>query len=178
MNQDNWNATSFTTGANAGGYTLTGATFSFAAASNSPSNFEARIYDDNSGEPGNSLGALTGDLPLTAGNHAFSTTGISLSANTTYFVVATSTDTGINRFRQNLTASGTETSSDGWTIGNQAHVLTEDQGASWQNEGGQSLMFSISATPVPEPHEYAMFVGLGLMGFVAARRHLVSKALS
>ncbi len=177
VNSTAWNAASFTTGSNAGGYTLTSATMLFGAATGSPSNFEARIFDNNSGEPGNILGSLSGSSPSTAGTHDFTTSGINLTANTTYFLVSTAEGASGNGFENRFTSSTSETSSDGWAIGD-AFIFSNDQGTTWHNLGAEVMMFSISATPVPEPHEYAMLVGLGLMGFVVARRHLVSKALT
>ena len=175
-----WLANQFTTGSNAGGYTLASATGGFIAANGTPTNFQAQIFSDNSNSPENSLENLSGANPTTAGNHTFNSAGLNLSANTSYWLIFSATDSSPNRFRWEVTNSSAETSSDGWTI-RDGLTLSGNQGTSWEVDivsGSDIPQFSIQATPVPEPHEYAMFVGLGLVGFVAARRHLVSKALA
>ncbi len=178
FNIDFGNASTFTTGSNSGGYTLTSATISFNDTEGSPANIQVTVNSDSGGDPGASLGTLAGANPTTAANYTFTNAGISLSANTTYFLtlLASGSPTGSsNRYNAVTTFSDNETTSDGWSIGDGGRS-TSDGGANWGV--GLTMKFSVTATPVPEPHEYAMFVGLGLVGFVVARRHMVSKALA
>ena len=160
-----WTANRFTTGNNAGGYTLDSVTGLFNGQTTAGT-FVAQIYSDSGDRPGSSLESLTGDAPETFGQHTFTSTGLSLDANTSYWVAWTPTS---GHYNYNLTFSNNESSTDGWTIGSRS--ASSDAGTNWSAEGPSSAnLFSIQATPVPEPHEYAMFVGLGLIGFVALRR--------
>lgn len=168
-----WRANRFTTGNNAGGYTLDSVIGRFSAQTTAGT-FIAQIYSDNESRPNVSLESLTGAAPATAGDHTFSSAGLSLDANTSYWIAWTATS---GQYTPENTFSNSETSTDGWTIGGSS--ASGDAGGNWTAESGPGArLFSIQATPVPEPHEYAMFVGLGLMVFVGARRHLVSKALA
>ena len=86
---DNWEyATSFTTGANAGGYKLNSVTAKFAAKTGSPGGIEARIYSNSGTSPGTSLVELSGSAPDTAGNYTYTCSGTAcaLAASTTYWL--------------------------------------------------------------------------------------------
>ncbi len=175
--QDRRTATTFTTGSNAGGYTLTSATIAFGVATlGTPQNIVVSITEDNSGEPGTVVGTLAGSNPTTAGNYDYTNDGLALAANTTYFLELSAPGSASgNRYHPAGATSNSETSSDGWTIGD-GFLETTTGGTPWAGPFDGSLQFSLTATPVPEPHEYAMLVGLALVGFVAVRRrfHLVA----
>ena len=177
---NNWLSQAFATGANVGGYTLTGAIAAFDAVVGSPANLTVFIYDNEvitplmggaQNLPSSSIGQLSGANPTTSGEHTFTHAGLTLSANTTYHLVmgATGSASG-NYYRWRDTLSHDQTSSDGWTIENEARY-DFDGGTPWGLGGGASpFQFSIAATPVPEPHEYAMVFGLGLLVIVVLRR--------
>ena len=83
----------FTTGAHAGGYTLTGVDINFGGVVGAPAGsiLAVSIWTDASGIPGTSVGALTSPSTLTANTlNSFTTSGINLAASTTYFVVVDS----------------------------------------------------------------------------------------
>ncbi len=167
----------FTTGSNLGGYTLDSATINIRGVNGSPGDLVVGIHASSGLNPGAQLEDLAGADPQAAGNHTFTSSGINLNANTTYHIQLSSpTSSGESAYSWFATESDSQTSTDGWTIADAGRDFAEE---SWGNlTEGKSYHFSIQATPVPEPHEYAMFVGLGLIGFVAARRRLHSEALA
>jgi hypothetical protein len=163
-------ANSFTTGSNSGGYTLTSATITMGNATGSPTNFQLAVFSDSSGVPGSSLETLSGSsTPTTAGDQTYTSSSLALSASTTYFLVASATGLASdNNFAWSTTASDSETSSDGWTIGDiRKRNLNE---TSFVDHTTSSTVFSIQATAVPEPYQYAVVTCLGLFGVVAFRR--------
>ena len=174
-------ATAFTTGSNAGGYSLTSATIvAHENQSGSPANIQVTVNSDSSGNPGASLGALTGANPSTIGNHTYTNDGILLAANTTYLLTLLAPGSpggGANFYSIATTNSDTETTSDVWSIADSG-LSTFNGGTSWNVSGSTSLKFSLTATPVPEPHEYALMVGLGLVGFVFLRRRMLANQVA
>ncbi|MDE2754372.1 MAG: fibronectin type III domain-containing protein, partial [Gemmatimonadota bacterium] len=118
-------AQAFTTGGNAGGYTLTSVTFPIGGTLNA-GHTQMRIESSGSnGKPGGSLGALTfGRSGTTATG---TTSGIDLAASTTYFVVLQSID-GSNQNTYQRTNSDSEDSgaAQGWSI---------DNGSLWDSSG-------------------------------------------
>ena len=140
------------------------------------SNFSLSIYSD-SGTPGEELEVLSGGVPSTAGNHEFTSSGLLLNAGSYYWMVFKSFDTAGTL--QGLVTPNKVASSDGnWILFDESWG-SFDQGASWggaQDIGASyassSLVYSIQATPVPEPHEYAVFAGVGLIAFGVIRRRM------
>ena len=113
-------AQAFTIGGNSAGYTLTSVEIDFATiASGSITSFAVSIWTDSSGAPGTSVGPLTGPASLsTTTPNAFTAegSGLTLSANMTYFVLIDST-AAVAHVIQN-TASDSEDSGaqSGWSI--------------------------------------------------------------
>ncbi len=174
-----FNSHAFTTGSNSGGYTLDSAVVAITSVTGSPGDFVVGIHAASGDDPGALLENLAGADPGAAGNHTFTSGGITLDANTTYHIQLSSPTSGMgNSYSLSTTSGGTATSTDGWTMAADGRQ-SFNSGGSWSSLSlGGELIYAINATPVPEPHEYALFVGLGLIGFVAARRHLVCKALA
>lgn len=102
-----WNteslAASFTTGNTA--TFLAGVSVSLANANGSGGHFTLSLYNDAGGSPGSSLAALSGNsTPTSAGIYTYTNAApLTLSANTTYWIVASSPDaTGPTVFEWNL----------------------------------------------------------------------------
>ncbi len=164
-----WIATAFTTGSNAGGYSLESIAAKFALATGTPSNFSMLLAQEDSGNPGATIETLTGSQPTTGGNKTFTSTGTNLDADTKYWVILSSTDSAPDTFHARTTTVDNQTSSDGWVIGNTGRKST-DSGVSWSNlSGGLTGFLRVNATPVPEPHEYALLMGLSLVSLAIVR---------
>jgi len=168
-----WASNGFTVGSNAAGYDLNSVTVSMADKVGSPSNFTLSIYSDDGGEPDALLETLVGDNnPATAGLYSYTSTGLALSANTSYFLLAKTDDVaGLSDiFEWETTSSQNQTSPDGWLIGDNG-VLSTDLGNSWFTEPDNKQMFSIDATPsaVPVPAAVWLF-GSGLIGLAGVAK--------
>ena len=100
-------AQAFTTGSDANGYTPTSIEVGISGSGDIDGVVGVSIRSDNSGAPGSSLGTL--GSPTEPSEHVwqFSTTGIDLSASTTYFVVFDVTGTTARNLMN--TASDSET---------------------------------------------------------------------
>ena len=116
-------AMAFTTGSNSAGYSLRSVEVEFSTISNiTSSQLTASIHSESSGSPGSSLGTLTNPAFTNSNTDqvlTFTSTGIDLAANTTYFLVI---DMSSNRGSSDLrsTDSNSEDSGNlaGWSIGN------------------------------------------------------------
>ena len=149
-------AVAFTTGPNAGGYTLTAITARFTAESNSSGNLGnlvVTLRDDDSGRPDTReyLASLTvGSNPVTAGDYRFTcdVAGCALSPNTTYFVVL-SADAGSTTTYESYNWQSTENNDEdlnpagnGWTL---ANGTDQRFGVIWQDEYSDTGKLKITA---------------------------------
>lgn len=112
--------------------------------------FNLALYSDASGSPGSSLTSLSGNnVPFTSGTYTYTNnTPLVLSANTTYWVVASSsTSFSISAYQWSLTFSSNLDSGSFWTMG----AGDYNQGSGWQPIGnGYFPQFSVTVTD-PQP---------------------------
>lgn len=133
------------------------------------SNFFLSVYDNNSGAPGSELERLTGSDTPPTGNVSYTSSSLSLLANTDYWVVWGLSDSasGIPVF--DTTASDNQTGT--WLIGD-GNISSFNGGTTWTNPASDSLLFEIDVVnPVPEPSTYALLLLLGL-GFLLYHRKI------
>ena len=147
-------AQSFTTGSNALGYLLTGVELLIQHTSTTAPAYTVGIHADSSGSPGGFIARLTNPSRLPSAvngvaRYRASGNGISLSANTTYWVVFDVSSTGTGTVARALTLSAAEDggAAAGWSIGNGRRHRDHD-GTTW----------------FPSPHSMKMAVH----GFVRA----------
>ena len=114
-------AQAFTTGDNSADYTVTSVGLDLSSGADHTINFTVGIWtNSNSNLPGSSLGTLTQPASLTLGVNEFTTSGITLAANTTYWVVVDSNGGGSAQWEG--TASGSEDSTaSGWSIADESY---------------------------------------------------------
>jgi hypothetical protein len=121
-------------------------------------------------------GTLAGVLPVDTnpdgdGWFNYTPTGtLTLQANTYYWVVA-STGNSTSEYTWHYTEAVDPTTV-GETLG---YSFTSDQGGAWTVGDGPNIA-QIDATAVPEPHEYALIFGVGLVGFATYRRFALKSA--
>ena len=165
-------AQAFTTGGTA--MNLSAITLAFNYNGDFSSGFSLAVYSNNSGAPGTLLETLSGaSEPNTTANYSY-TSGAStlLSANTTYWWVASVTPSGTPSFNILLTSSPSGTNSNGWGIGNAyTAVQTDTTFGSLSAVGGRSFQFSVETTSaIPEPSTYAALAGAAVLGLAIYRR--------
>jgi hypothetical protein len=133
------------------------------------SDFTISIYSNSSGQPGSvvSNGLLSGAaVPTVNSVNEYDASGLTLAANTTYFLFFNNT-IGQNVLVQTAQALSTSSTA-GWTLGDpeyryNGHLIWNDIG-----QVGVPL-FSINAAPVPEPTTLAL-AGLSGLGLLLFRR--------
>jgi hypothetical protein len=160
----NWDAAQFTTGGNASGYSLNSIQIAIdGILVKDGSGFTLSLYSNNAGQPGGSLGILSGaSNPFLAGAYVYTASGLTLSASTSYWVVGEASTTFPNgSFLWGDTASPSYLSSGGWSINDLTRDISHDNGSTWTPTGVSLLRFDVTATPVPEP-ETVTVMGLGL----------------
>jgi len=132
-------------------------------------NFEARIYSDSSGKPGNLLQTLSGSPSLSAGSGdtvlTFNSSGYAFSANTTYWLALKTKEDAVssNSPGVDLTLSNAQTSPVGWTIGDNSYSYSFDNGSSWTNVGSFVEQFSVNVTPEPATISLLVMGGVALL---------------
>ena len=116
-------AQAFTTGDNSDGYTVTsvGLDMYFSSGANPTFNFTVGIWmNGNSNLPGSSLVTLTQPASLILGVNEFTTSGIELAANTTYWVVVDSNGGG-NVVWESTAADSEDPTASGWSIADESY---------------------------------------------------------
>ena len=145
-------AQAFTTGANAGGYTLTGVDFSFPQINDGglAGKLAAEIRSDSSGAPGAVVATLTKPGTIAAGTNSFTHSGVALAANTTYWAVLDVTLVllpGANTIRNTASDAEDAGGADGWTIADDGHYRTWNTSGAWTSFS-QSRKMTIHGTAV------------------------------
>ena len=139
----------FTTGSNSAGYSLrsVGVLFDIVDVGFSASSLTAGIYTDSGGSPGSLLGSLTkpSSFPVSASTQTltFTSSGIDLSASTTYFLVI---DMGKSESNTDLDATGSNSEDSGglpgWSIGNNVLQRAWNSTGAWTTNV-RELKFSL-----------------------------------
>jgi len=129
-------AQAFTTGSNANGYTLTGLELAILQKASPPPGYTVSIYSNSGGNLGTNLGTLSNPSSLpTTGNSLSeftSSSGISLDANTTYWVVLDVSSGEMNAGMNLKAGVGTgEDSNWGWTIADGSLWRDFDSTGAW-----------------------------------------------
>ena len=123
-------AQAFTTGDNSAGYTVTSVGLDLSSGADHTINFTVGIWtNSNSNLPGSSLVTLTQPASLTLGVNEFTTSGIRLAANTTYWVVVDSSGGGSVQWEGTSSDSEDSTAS-GWSIADESYDRPYD-GGTW-----------------------------------------------
>ena len=125
-------AQAFTTGDNSDGYTVTSVGLDLSSGANPTFNFTVGIWtNSNSNLPGSSLVTLMQPASLILGVNEFTTSGIELAANTTYWVVVDSTGGGSVQWEGTASDSEDSTAS-GWSIADESYDRPYD-GDTWSS---------------------------------------------
>jgi hypothetical protein len=164
IKSNSWVGQAFTTDANS--YTLNSVTLSMRNATLSGGMFSVGIYSNNSNNPGSLLETLSGSTsPDSYINYTFTSSGLSLTANNTYHVVA-SVSSGLANYSWVNTSDNSTTGA--WGFPNYI-TLSSDQGVNWA-QAGTKMILSVTATPIPEPGTYSAIFGALALGVVVWRR--------
>lgn len=149
INDSVWAATPFTTGANPA--TLTKVVLPVyndsGLSGGNPVTFNARLLADNAGLPGSQVEDLGISDTVSAASFAdvtFISSGSTLAANTTYWVMLRTTGPLAYTL---ATTSTAEASPDGWTIGDGAMRRSFDDGANWTGPTDVAQRMSVFAIP-------------------------------
>lgn len=184
VDSSNWLAQLFQTDSSASSFTLNSVTLNLGNTGDTSGNFFVAIYSNAGGNlPGGSLATLTGNSnPSSAGQYTYTATGLTLNANTKYWVLAgVSSGSGSYSWIDSGGGDPADLAHTGnwsiFTFPTTTDSYSFNGGASWNPAYGSPYMFSASATAVPEPSTYAL-LGLGLViaGLVHLRRRAVSRA--
>lgn len=134
--------------------------------------YQAFIFEDSGGAPGSTFAVFDsvvyfGDYATYTGVANFTDAGISLDANTSYWLGIRNTSGYYLGW--GATSSDAETSEAGWTIDDDSVFVKYT--TTWSDEsaayGNQTLMFGFNGDTVPTPGALAL---LGAGGLVATRR--------
>ena len=150
-------ATGFTAGSHATGYTLQSVVIKAGASVGNPGNFTAAIHAASAGNPaGSATHTLSGDNPTAAGEHSFTfatsqTQTCLLSKDATYFLALSGTSASYSDgyYVWEMTDSNTQTntpSNAGWSIADAAKYQRNN---AWKDESGFSGLFKVIAEENP-----------------------------
>ena len=139
-------AQAFTTGDNSAGYTVTSVGLDMSSGADHTINFTVGIWtNSNSNLPGSSLVTLMQPASLILGVNEFTTSGIELAANTTYWVVVDSTGGGSVQWEGTASDSEDSTAS-GWSIADESYDRLYD-GDTWSSYS-DPFKFRVNGTAI------------------------------
>ena len=116
----------FTTGSDSGGYTLGSVELAVSSFSGTASDITVSIYSESSGDPGTVVHTLTTPASISTPVTTFTApSDTTLAAGTTYYVVISTTGSGINLSRTDATAEDTGGVS-GWSIADSGRVFASN----------------------------------------------------
>ena len=130
-------AQSFTTGTNSAGYTLESVEIDhdFPSGATAANHAVSIRTQTSGGGPGTSLGGLTNPASVVNGLNTYTATGISLAANTTYFILvdtsSQSSDHGLQNTNSDSEDAGAES---GWSIGDSSLYRNHDNSGFWASD--------------------------------------------
>jgi hypothetical protein len=149
-----WLAAGFETGEDADGYTLDSVQVLMDNGEPGLVSFNISIYTDDAAQPGTDLEALSGSpTPYIAGTYTYTSSGITLSPSTSYWIVMSP----FSSYGWDFTELTNSISSDGWNNTEISYDST-DQGSTWNDLSGELLQFGVDAQPAPEPSILALLV--------------------
>ncbi len=173
-----WASSSFTTDNQA--YDLDTVRLNMDSALNTDGFFTVYLYSHDTadgGKPGSliSNGTLTGTTNP-SGDQGYNYTpssAVTLSSNTTYWVVAAVSNSGGGIYKWDYTVSTSETGNGfgSWSIGDVLRT-SSDQGSSWNAAVSNIGQFSIAADPIPEPAATACLTGIAVLAIALLRRRI------
>ena len=185
VSSDSWIGQFFLTGTNTAGYLLNSVQMRMENQAGNPAGFTLSIYSSTFSaptpprviQPGVNLEILSGDNPTTAGVYSFSSTGLHLTNQTAYYLVATATTpSSTGAFLWDYTNEQPTPGLERMTTGTGFSYSTD--GISWQFSRQHYYQFAINVTAVPEPSSLCL-LGLGASFlFTRLARKFRSKALS
>lgn len=167
----------FTTGSEA--VTVNTFTLAFGALGTAtmPSGFELKLYSSFAAGVGPSglVGTFTGSDPASSGDFDF-TGSAALSANTSYFLIATAPTTDASgdgsyfSWRHTDNTAEDAGSISGWSIGD-TFIAQNPTFPTWTESLGGAVVFSVEGTSaVPEPSTWAALAGAAALGLAGWRR--------
>ena len=135
-------AQGFRTGGHSDGYTVTSVDLVIPVVSGRPTPvYTVGIWSASNGLPNTSLGALTAPNPIVDGVNTFTTSGIDLAANTTYFVVVDITTSGTEHaWRTTTSLDENRRRAPGWTISDSIHTRRLNPFALWASTTSPAQM--------------------------------------
>ena len=141
------NAQQFTTGANAGGYTLTSIEFNMAVAVSVPANMRAELWSSaTNGQPDSKLASLAVPSTVGTGNVAFyAPAGTTLAASTKYFAVMYATGATDGSIRRTSTDGEDSGAAAGWSIAN-THYNRQTTATNWDSSA-RELKIRVNGFP-------------------------------
>ncbi len=173
VGSDSWLAVAVTTGGNPGGYALDSIELDMTPATGDPSGYTVQLYSmvvSGAPEPGSSLGTLTGSTdPVSAGQYAYTASGLTLSPSTEYFIVLSAeTPVASGAYSWSYENTSSPNTSGGWIGGG---YFQSSDGRQWNSHGAPNgdLQFSLTADAVPEPDTYVLMALPGVLFFVWRR---------
>jgi MYXO-CTERM domain-containing protein len=171
VGSDSWQAASFGTGTNAGGYLLNSVQLNMTDASGNPGGFTVMIYSSvghGNFTPGINLMTLNGPSdPGSAGSYTYTIpSSLTLSPVSVYFIVMTSsTSVADGSFAWSYGSSYSYNLAGGWQAPEGDLALDNYEsgdGLHWSFVGGPA-QFAINATAAPEPGVVGLLVVGGLL---------------
>jgi hypothetical protein len=177
---DSWQAESFFTGKNPGGYVLDSVQLEMTPASGAPDDFTVMLYTDvgiNGPIPGTSLGTLIGSTdPSASGLYTYTADSLELAPDTSYFIVVTAgTASSAGAYAWSVeNTSSTTSPSGGW--GWVSTLSSSSDGSYWPFSSDTVPQFDLTATAIPEPETLYLMSLPGVLFFVWRRWHTKAQA--